>query len=144
MGHSYCFFGKLFPRSGLLMEHFVTIDTSVTDADFRGVVQALVVNHDPDKTFTVRTEDRIAQVVFMEKFNANFVKVSDKNLLDIIKRGNHGFGSTGFGVIKKLKKDPESELTTSERNQTISQKSYKLLEFVINQVMIYKLVLKKQ
>ena len=44
----------------------------------------------------------------MEKFNANFVKVSDKNLLDIIKRGNHGFGSTGFGVIKKLKKDPES------------------------------------
>ena len=80
----------------------------------------------------------------MEKFNANFVKVSDKNLLDIIKRGNHGFGSTGFGVIKKLKKDPESELTTSGRNQTISQKSYKLLEFVINQVMIYKLVLKKQ
>ena len=127
MGNSYCFFGKLFPPSGLLMEHFVIIDAGVTDADFRGVVQALVVNHHPDKTFTVRTEDRIVQVVFMERFNANFVKVSDKSLLGITKRGNHGFGSTGFGVIKKLKKDPESELTTSESDQTTSQNSCKLL-----------------
>ena len=108
------FFGKLFPCSGLLMEHFVTIDAGVIDTDFRGVVQALVVNHHPDKTFTVRTEDRIVQVVFMERFNANFVKVSDKSLLGITKRANHGFGLAGFGVIKKLKKDPESELTTSE------------------------------
>ena len=115
MGNSYCFFfGKLFPRSGLLMEHFVIINAGVIDADFREVVQALVVNHHPDKTFTVRTEDRIVQVVFMERFNANFVKVSDKSLLGITKRANHGFGLPGFGVIKKLKKDPESELTTSE------------------------------
>ena len=96
------FFGKLFPRSDLFMEHFVTIDAGVTDADFRGVVQALVVNHHPDKTFTVRTEDRIAHVVFMEKLNLNFIKVSDKSLLGITKCGNHGFGSVGFGVIKKL------------------------------------------
>ena len=114
------------------MEHFVTIDAGVIETDFRGVVQALVVNHHPDKTFTVRTEDRIVQVVFMERFNANFVKVSDKSLLGITKRGNHGFGSPGFGVIKKLKKDPESELTTSElttfeSDQTTSQNSCKLL-----------------
>ena len=68
----------------------------------------------------------------MEKFNANFVKVSDKSLLGITKHGNHGFRSTGFGVIKKLKKDPESELTTSElttfeSDQTTSQNSCKLL-----------------
>ena len=74
------------------MKHFVTIDAAVIDADFRGEVEALVINHHPDKTFTVLTEDRMAQVVFMEKFNANFVKVSDKSLLGIIKRGNHGFG----------------------------------------------------
>ena len=121
------FFGKLFPRSGLLMEHFVTIDADVIDADFRGEVQTLVINHHPDKPFTVRTEDRMEQVVFMEKFNANFVQVSDKSLLGITKRGNLGFGSTGFGVIKKLKKDPESELTTSESDQTTSQNSCKLL-----------------
>ena len=126
------FFGKLFPRSGLLMEHFVIINAGVIDADFREVVQALVVNHHPDKTFTVRTEDRIAHVVFMEKLNINFIKVFDKNLLGITKCGNYGFGSAGFGVIKKLKKDPESELTTkelttSESDQTTSQNSCKLL-----------------
>ena len=47
------FFGKLFPRSGLSMERFVTIEAGVIDADFRGVVQALGVNHHPDNTFTV-------------------------------------------------------------------------------------------
>ena len=45
-------FGKLFPRSGLLREHFVTIDAGVIDADFRGVIQALLGNHHPEKTFT--------------------------------------------------------------------------------------------
>ena len=68
----------------------------------------------------------------MEKFNANFAKISDKSLLGITKRGIHGFGSTGFGIIKKLKKYPESELTTSElttseSDQTTSQNSCKLL-----------------
>ena len=145
MGNSYWFFLKLFTHSDLLMEHFVTIDAGVTDADFRGVVQALVVNHHPDKSFTVRTEDRIAEVVFMKKFHANFVKVFDESLLGMV-----GFGSAGFGVIKKLKKDPESELTTSELTTSESDQKQLLrihancLQFVINQVIIYKLVLKKQ
>ena len=71
------FSGKLFPRYGILKEHFVTIDTSVIDADFRGIIQVLILNHHPEKTFTVHTEDRITQVVFMEKFNANFYRVSN-------------------------------------------------------------------
>ena len=97
------FFWKLFPRSELLRAPFVTIDAGVIDADFRGVIQALFLNHHPEKTFTVRTEDRIAQVVFMEKFNAKFVQVFDKGLLGKTKRGNDGFGSTRVGVIKKSK-----------------------------------------
>ena len=71
------FYGKLFPRSGILREHFVTIDAGVIDADFRGTIQVLTLNHHPGKTFTVRTDDRIAQVVFMENFNANFHRVPD-------------------------------------------------------------------
>ena len=71
------FYGKLFPRSGILREHFVAIDAGVVDADFRGIIEVLILNHHPEKTFTVRTDDRIAQVVFMEKFNANFHRVSD-------------------------------------------------------------------
>ena len=71
------FYGKLFPRSGILKEHFVSIDAGVIDADFRGITQVLMINHHPENVFTVRPGNRIAQVVFMEKFNANFHRVSD-------------------------------------------------------------------
>ena len=59
------FYGKLFPRSVTLKEHFVSIDAGVIDADFRGVIQVLMINHHPENVFFVRTSDRIAQVVFM-------------------------------------------------------------------------------
>ena len=117
------FYGKLFPRSGILKEHFVSIDAGVIDADFRGIIQVLMLNHHPEKTFTVRTGDRIAQVVFVEKFNASFHRLSEKHLLDKTKRGNDGFGSTGITVIKKVNKDDddvnEIQSTTSENNQVI-------------------------
>ena len=35
------FYGKVFPRSGILKEHFVTIDAGVIDSDFRGIIQVL-------------------------------------------------------------------------------------------------------
>ena len=113
-------YGKLFPRSGILREDFVSIDAGVIDAEFRGIIQILMVNHHLQKTFTVRTGDRIAQVISMEKYNANFHRVTDKHLLGQWKCGNDGFGSTGITVIKKAKKnDDEIELTTLENNQVI-------------------------
>ena len=66
------FYGKLFPQSGILREHFVSIDAGVIDVDFRGIIWVLMVNHNQQKTFAVRTGDRIAQV-FMEKFTVNFL-----------------------------------------------------------------------
>ena len=117
------FYGKLLPRSGILKEHFVSIDAGVNDAHFRGIIQVLMLNHHPEKTFTVRTGDRIAQVAFMETFNASFHRLSEKHLLGKTKRGNDGFGSTGITVIKKVKKDDddvnEIQSTTSENNQVI-------------------------
>ena len=112
------FYGKVFPRPGILKEHFVTIDAGVIDSDFRGIIQVFLVNHHHEKTFTVRAEDRIAQVVFMEKFNVNFHKVSDPALLGKTKRGHDGFGSTGVEVSKKVQ-ESESELgmITSEGKQ---------------------------
>ena len=68
----------MFLRSGILKEHFVSIDAGVIDADFRGIIQVLMLIHHPEKVFTVRTSDRIVQVVFMEKFNANFHRVTDQ------------------------------------------------------------------
>ena len=59
------------------------------------------LNHS-GRVFTVRTGDRIAQVVFFEKFAVHFEKVSKKEELGVTERGS-GFGSTGITVIKKMK-----------------------------------------
>ena len=112
------FYGKVLPRSGLFKEHFVTSDAEVIDWGFRGLVQVLLINHHKGKTFTVRTEDRIAQVVFMEKFNADFRKVFDCNILGNTKHGNEGFGSTGLHRIKKFKdSETEVKMITSEEEK---------------------------
>ena len=97
------FYGKIFPRSGLFKEHIITCDAGVFDLDFRGIVQVLMMNHHPEKTFTIRTGDRIAQCVFMKKYNVEFEKVSNMGLLGNTKRGADGFGSTGgVGAVTKL------------------------------------------
>ena len=97
------FYGKIFPRSGLFKEHIITCDAGVFDLDFRGIVQVLMMNHHPEKTFTIRTGDRIAQCVFMKKHNVEFEKVSNMGLLGNTKRGADGFGSTGgVGAVTKL------------------------------------------
>ena len=59
----------------------------------------------------------------MEKFNANFHRVSDQHLLGKTKKGNNGFGSTGVTIIKKFKKDNDNhendDKATSENQQFI-------------------------
>ena len=110
------FFGKIFPRSSILKDHLVTVDAGVIDSDFRGIVEALLVNHSK-KTYTVRTGDRIAQVVFIGKFDVNFQKVTKKSLFRIIKRGSRGFGSTGLRVIKKTKVDSLSDDEESDKEE---------------------------
>ena len=150
------FYGKLFPRSGILKEHFVTIDAVEIDADFSGVIQVLIFNHYPEKTFTVRTEDKIAQVVFMEKFNANFHRVSNVHLLGSTKRGNDGFGSTGVQVIKRVKKEDEIKLTASDSEfinafdseeglQMVTEKSEEILQITSEEaIMTVKLLFMNQ
>ena len=98
------FFGQIFPRSSLLVNHLVTVDGGVIDSDFRGIVKAILVNQS-NKTFTVRIGDRIAQLIILEKYNIKFEKIRDLTLLGGTKRGSNGFGSTGFSVIKKTKLD---------------------------------------
>ena len=47
------YFGKIFPRSGLLKNHFITCDAGVVDADYRGSVSVLLINHHREKSYTV-------------------------------------------------------------------------------------------
>ena len=103
------FFGNVFPRSSMIKNHYVTVDAGLIDSDYRGLIYVVLTNNS-DKAFTVRTGERIAQVVLLEKFNVQFVKVNKQEELGTTKRGSGGFGSTGITVIKKMKLNkPENE-----------------------------------
>ena len=53
-------------------------------------------------------------MVFMKKYNAKFIPVSELSDLGITKRGSEGFGSSGVSVIKKVKFE-EDNLEVSEK-----------------------------
>ena len=54
------YYGNFFSRSGLLIEHFITVEAGLIDSDSRGDVKVPLFNHHPEKTFTVRAGDRLA------------------------------------------------------------------------------------
>lgn len=81
------------PRSGLAAKFGVTVLNSpgTIDADYRGEVQVLLINHGK-KDFTIHHGDRIAQLVIARYAQVSFVA---KESLDTTERGQGGFGSTG-------------------------------------------------
>jgi len=85
--------GQLRPRSGLAREHGITLVNSpgTVDADFRGAVTVLLINHGPAKV-TIQPKDRIAQLVVAPVVQAELIEVDE---LDATARGAGGFGSTG-------------------------------------------------
>ena len=79
----------------LLKRHLVTCNAGFIDAYYRGSVEVLLINHHQHEVFTVRTGDRIVQIIFMKKFDVIFEKISDPPLLRWTKHGSGGFVSRG-------------------------------------------------
>ncbi len=81
------------PRSGLAFKHGVTVLNApgTVDADYRGEVSVLLINHG-DAPFTIRRGERVAQLVIAAVTQANLVVVASLSSTD---RGSGGFGSTG-------------------------------------------------
>jgi dUTP pyrophosphatase len=81
------------PRSGLAAKHGVTVLNSpgTVDADYRGEVCVLLINHG-DQPFPIRRGERIAQMVIAPVTQAELVPVASLSATD---RGSGGFGSTG-------------------------------------------------
>ncbi len=81
------------PRSGLAIEHGVTVlnTPGTIDADYRGEVKVILVNLG-NQPFTVRSGDRVAQMIFQKVVRASFREVQH---LPQTQRGSGGFGSTG-------------------------------------------------
>lgn len=81
------------PRSGLAFKHGVTcLNTPGTiDADYRGEVKVLLINHGTE-AFTINRGERIAQMVIAPITQPSFARVETLSDTD---RGAGGFGSTG-------------------------------------------------
>ncbi len=81
------------PRSGLAAKHGVTVLNSpgTVDADYRGEIQVILINHGSEP-FTIRRGERIAQMVIAPVVQAELNPVST---LPDTGRGSGGFGSTG-------------------------------------------------
>ena len=81
------------PRSGLAAKHGVTVLNApgTLDADYRGEIGVLLINHGGEP-FTIRRGERIAQMVIASVVRAELVVVAALSQTD---RGSGGFGSTG-------------------------------------------------
>lgn len=81
------------PRSGLAARHGVTVLNSpgTIDADYRGEICVLLINHG-NEPFTVKRGERIAQMVVAQVTRATFSVATSLSSTD---RGSGGFGSTG-------------------------------------------------
>jgi dUTP pyrophosphatase len=81
------------PRSGLAAKHGVTVLNApgTVDADYRGEIGVLLINHG-DAPFQIRRGERIAQMVIASVVHAELVVVAALSQTD---RGSGGFGSTG-------------------------------------------------
>lgn len=87
------FEGQVRPRSGLARDHGVTLTNSpgTIDADYRGPVAVLLINHGQE-TVVIENGHRIAQLVIAPVVRAELAVVDE---LSDTKRGAGGFGSTG-------------------------------------------------
>ena len=81
------------PRSGLAHRHGVTVlnTPGTIDADYRGEIQVLLINHGKE-TFSIARGDRIAQLVISAVVTVTFEQAEK---LTITGRNTGGFGSTG-------------------------------------------------
>jgi dUTP pyrophosphatase len=87
--------GQVRPRSGLALQHGVTVLNApgTVDSDYRGELQVLLINHG-SAPFVVQRGDRIAQLVLCPVATAALEVVE---ALDETARGAGGYGSTGSG-----------------------------------------------
>jgi dUTP pyrophosphatase len=81
------------PRSGLAAKHGVTVLNSpgTIDADYRGEISVILINHG-QVPFPIRRGERIAQMVIASVVQAELVPAVSLTTTD---RGSGGFGSTG-------------------------------------------------
>ena len=81
------------PRSGLALKHGITVLNSpgTIDADYRGEIQVLLINHS-QVDFIINHGERIAQMVIAKHEQVKWI---ENEVLNNTERGASGYGSSG-------------------------------------------------
>ena len=87
-------YGRLAPRSGLATKG-ISVDAGVIDADYRGGLKVLLVNHG-SSDYEIKTGDQIAQLIVEKIVHQDW---KDVDMLDETDRADKGFSSTGINWI---------------------------------------------
>lgn len=82
------------PRSGLALKHGITVLNSpgTIDADYRGEIKVLLINHGQEN-FEIQNGERIAQMVVAQHAVVQWDNTTE---LNVTERGDGGYGSTGL------------------------------------------------
>jgi dUTP pyrophosphatase len=88
--------GLVLPRSGLALRHGITCLNApgLIDSGYRGELQVILINHDPEHDYAISRGDRIAKLVIVAVAEAAFALVSAEGLGPAV-RGSGGFGHSG-------------------------------------------------
>lgn len=78
------------PRSGMSVKTNTKVVFGTVDADYRGEIGIMLTNYGQEN-YNVKKGDKIAQMIIMPTYHANFLTVDSVNETE---RGEGGFGST--------------------------------------------------
>jgi len=78
----------------LALKHGITVLNSpgTIDADYRGEIKVLLINHS-NQAFTIQNGERIAQMVVAQHAVVQWDNTTE---LNVTERGDGGYGSTGL------------------------------------------------
>lgn len=88
-------YGRIAPRSGLVVKHGINIGAGVIDSDYRGTIQVLLFNFGKED-FLIRKGDQIAQLIIEKILLPTVLDVND---LEETTREVEGFGSMGINAM---------------------------------------------
>lgn len=86
-------YGRIAPRSGLAYKNGIDTLAGVIDSDYRGELGVILLNTHKEQYFTIKSGDRIAQIIFEKYYDFDMEITED---ISETSRGSGGFGSTGL------------------------------------------------
>lgn len=83
------------PRSGLSLKKGIAAILGTIDADYRGDIGVILINHSKEP-FVINDGDRVAQMVISQYTKIEFESVDSQDSLEQTERGEDGFGHSGI------------------------------------------------